>query len=194
MKKIFALFCAVFLMPTFSAQAWIGGPFSNNSFFEPAGTDGVYEATATALNGIGSIAFSVGNEFQGAGAQSSAVHGRRNLHGHGGRNIGRPIGYTQIKSGNTVIEPPGLHGRMSGIIEVFLISVVHSGPPILLWLVTGAAEAYSSEVLKAAHPLLRASKVPSSTSTFIISAVAQDLTPVSFISSSFKPKSSPPAN
>jgi hypothetical protein len=65
MKKIFALFCAVCLMPTFSAQAWIGGPFSNNSFFEPAGTDGVYEATATALNGIGLYRFSVGNEFQG---------------------------------------------------------------------------------------------------------------------------------
>ena len=65
MKKIFALFCAVCLMPTFSAQAWIGGPFSNNSFFEPAGTDGVYEATATALNGIGLYRFAVGNEFQG---------------------------------------------------------------------------------------------------------------------------------
>ena len=65
MKKIFALFCAVFLMPSFSAQAWIGGPFSNNSFFEPAGTDGVYEATATALNGIGLYRFSVGNEFKG---------------------------------------------------------------------------------------------------------------------------------
>lgn len=52
-------------MPTFSAQAWIGGPFSNNSFFEPAGTDGVYEATATAFNGIGLYRFAVGNEFVG---------------------------------------------------------------------------------------------------------------------------------
>jgi hypothetical protein len=65
MKKIFAAFCAIVLMPSFSAQAWIGGPFSNNSFFEPAGTDGVYEASATTLNGIGLFRFSVGNEFQG---------------------------------------------------------------------------------------------------------------------------------
>ena len=73
MKKIFALFCAVFLMPSFSAQAWIGGPFSNNSFFEPAGTDGVYEATATAFNGIGLYRFAVGNEFTGVNPQSVAA-------------------------------------------------------------------------------------------------------------------------
>lgn len=73
MKKIFALFCAVCLMPTFSAQAWIGGPFSNNSFFEPAGTDGVYEATATAMNGIGLYRFAVGNEFVGVNPQSVAA-------------------------------------------------------------------------------------------------------------------------
>lgn len=69
MKKLFALFCAVCLMPAFSAQAWIGGPFSNNSFFQPAGTDGVYEASATAINGIGIYRFTVGNEFPGVNPQ-----------------------------------------------------------------------------------------------------------------------------
>ena len=50
MKKIFAAFCAIFLMPSFSAQAWIGGPFSNNSYFGEKGDDGVYEAVAIPVN------------------------------------------------------------------------------------------------------------------------------------------------
>lgn len=50
MKKIFALFCAVFLMPSFSAHAWIGGPFSNNSYFSQSGDDGVYEAVGIPVN------------------------------------------------------------------------------------------------------------------------------------------------
>lgn len=65
MKKLFAIFCSICLMPTFSAQAWIGGPFSNNTFFEPNGDDGVYEATASAVNGIGIYRFAVGNGFRG---------------------------------------------------------------------------------------------------------------------------------
>ena len=100
MKKIFALFCAVCLMPTFSAQAWIGGPFSNNSFFEPAGTDGVYEATATALNGIGLYRFTVGNEFPGVnpqGVQASIPSPQPNPF------LGPPIIVPGIGSGNFVI-------------------------------------------------------------------------------------------
>ncbi len=62
MKKIFALFCAVCLMPGFSAQAWIGGPFSGNSFFQAEDNDGVYEATASTLNGMGVYRFAVGND------------------------------------------------------------------------------------------------------------------------------------
>lgn len=65
MKKIFAVFCAVVLMPSFSAHAWIGGPFSNNSFFGEAGDDGVYEAAASALNGIGLYRIVVGNTYEG---------------------------------------------------------------------------------------------------------------------------------
>ncbi len=52
-------------MPTFSAQAWIGGPFSNNSFFGDNADDGVYEAAATAVNGIGLYRIVVGNNFDG---------------------------------------------------------------------------------------------------------------------------------
>jgi hypothetical protein len=49
MKKIFAVFCAVWLVPSFSAHAWIGGPFSNNSFSDKV-DDGVYEAVAIPVN------------------------------------------------------------------------------------------------------------------------------------------------
>lgn len=66
MKKIFAAFCALVLMPSFSAQAWIGGPFSNNSYFGEDGDDGVYEAVAYPVggafaNGIGIFRWGVGN-------------------------------------------------------------------------------------------------------------------------------------
>lgn len=69
MKKIFAAFCALVLMPSFSAQAWIGGPFSKNTYFEENGDDGVYEAVASTINGIGLYRFAVGNEFDGVNPQ-----------------------------------------------------------------------------------------------------------------------------
>jgi hypothetical protein len=72
MKKIFTIFCAVCLLPSFSAHAWIGGPFSNNSYFSQAGDDGVYEAVAFPVrnlmnpdqeirNGIGMYRWAVTN-------------------------------------------------------------------------------------------------------------------------------------
>jgi len=73
MKKIFAAFCAIVLMPSFSAQAWIGGPFSNNSFSDVGGDDGIYEASASTVNGIGLYRFAVGNEFEGINPQGVAA-------------------------------------------------------------------------------------------------------------------------
>lgn len=70
MKKLFTVFCAVCLMPTFSAQAWVGGPFSNNSFFGDTADDGIYEAAATAVNGIGLFRIVVGNNFDGVNPSS----------------------------------------------------------------------------------------------------------------------------
>lgn len=101
MKKLFALFCAVCLMPAFSAQAWIGGPFSNNSFFEPAGTDGVYEATATAVNGIGIYRFAVGNEFVGVNPTgvTTSIPTPLGVVPPGGTLVNLPA----INSGNVVI-------------------------------------------------------------------------------------------
>lgn len=61
MKKIFAIFCAVVLIPGMNAQAWVGGPWSNNSPLE-SGDDGVYEAVATATNGSGLYRWAVGNQ------------------------------------------------------------------------------------------------------------------------------------
>jgi hypothetical protein len=69
MKKIFAIFCALCLMPGFSAQAWIGGPFGNNTYFGEEGDDGVYEAVAVpigrARNGVGIYRWGVTNNFPG---------------------------------------------------------------------------------------------------------------------------------
>lgn len=69
MKKIFTIFCAICLMPSFSAQAWIGGPFGNNTFFGDEGDDGVYEAVAvpfgSARNGIGLYRWGITNNFNG---------------------------------------------------------------------------------------------------------------------------------
>lgn len=61
MKKIFAIFFAVLVIPSFHAHAWVGGPFSNNNL-TPGGDDGVYEAVATCANGTGLYRWGVGNE------------------------------------------------------------------------------------------------------------------------------------
>jgi len=68
MKKAFAIFCAVILMPGLNAQAWVGGPFSNNNSLS-TGDDGVYEAVATATNGTGLYRWGVRNN--GTGAQTT---------------------------------------------------------------------------------------------------------------------------
>jgi hypothetical protein len=65
MKKVFAILSVLCLFPGFNAYAWIGGPYSNNSFSELGGDDGVYEAVGTARNGIGLYRIVVGNSFPG---------------------------------------------------------------------------------------------------------------------------------
>jgi len=65
MKKFFAVFSAICLIPGFNAFAWVGGPYSNNSFSDVGGDDGVYEAIGTARNGIGMYRIVVGNSFDG---------------------------------------------------------------------------------------------------------------------------------
>lgn len=66
MKNVIAIFCALFLAPTFHSYAWIGGPFSNNTYFGSSGDDGVYEATATGPNAIGIYRITVANDFGGS--------------------------------------------------------------------------------------------------------------------------------
>ncbi len=69
MKTFLSLFCAICLIPNFSAQAWIGGPFGNNTFNGEEGDDGVYEAVAVPLgsskNGIGLYRWGITNNFKG---------------------------------------------------------------------------------------------------------------------------------
>lgn len=100
MKQLFAIFCAFILLPMFSTQAWIGGPFSNNSFGGVGGDDGVYEASATAANGIGLYRFAVGNEFAGVnpGGVNASVPSQQAVNG-----FGFTITVPGISSGNTVI-------------------------------------------------------------------------------------------
>ncbi len=66
MKNILAVFCALILAPTFNTYAWIGGPFSNNSYFGESGDDGVYEGIATGPNAIGIFRITVANDFAGS--------------------------------------------------------------------------------------------------------------------------------
>lgn len=61
MKQVFAIFCAVILMPGLNAHAWVGGPWSNNNS-SPNGDDGVYEAVATTTNGMGIYRWGVFNQ------------------------------------------------------------------------------------------------------------------------------------
>jgi hypothetical protein len=99
MKKIFTIFCAICLMPSFSAQAWIGGPFSNNSFNQQGGDDGVYEVVATAVNGIGLYRIVVGNNFPGVnptGVQASVPSQAPNT----GSVFNSPIVVPGLNSGN----------------------------------------------------------------------------------------------
>lgn len=70
MKQLFAIFCAVCLMPSMTSFGWVGGPFSNNTYFGENGDDGVYEAVAVPTspgtrNGIGLFRWGVTNDFPG---------------------------------------------------------------------------------------------------------------------------------
>lgn len=77
MKKAFAVFCALVLMPGLNAQAWVGGPWGNNSPLQ-SGDDGIYEAVATLTNGAGLYRWAVRNNgvsTQGAGQTSGGQTG-----------------------------------------------------------------------------------------------------------------------
>jgi len=102
MKKLFAIFCAFFLSPMFSAQAWVGGPFSNNTFFGEQGDDGVYEAIATGPNALGIFRIVVGNNFAGVNPQAVQASSPSNevvSGGPGTTTVPRP----GVQSGNVVI-------------------------------------------------------------------------------------------
>jgi hypothetical protein len=88
MKKFFAIFLALTVVPTFQTYAWIGGPFSNNSH-TPNGDDGIYEAVAiprgaaltgaapgSGLNGVGLYRWGVTNNSTGTtGGEGNVLFG-----------------------------------------------------------------------------------------------------------------------
>lgn len=92
-------------MPSFSAQAWIGGPFSGNTYFSENGDDGVYEAAATAKNGIGLYRIVVGNDFRGVNPEGVklSVPGTAISTVSGTGVVGAIIQVPGISSGNVVI-------------------------------------------------------------------------------------------
>jgi|APTNR8051073442_1049403.scaffolds.fasta_scaffold33006_2 hypothetical protein len=98
MKKVFAIFTVLCLFPGFNAYAWIGGPYSNNSFSEIGGDDGVYEAVGTARNGIGLYRIVVGNSF--AGVNPSAVQASVPSQIPNTGNVSNPITVPGLNSGN----------------------------------------------------------------------------------------------
>lgn len=68
MKQVFAIFCAICLMPSMTSFGWVGGPFSNNTYFGENGDDGVYEAVGVPIsrggrNGIGLFRWGVTNNL-----------------------------------------------------------------------------------------------------------------------------------
>ena len=109
MKKVIAVFCALFLAPTFHSYAWIGGPFSNNSYFGESGDDGVYEGIATGPNAIGIFRITVANDFQGADQDTGLrlLSGLENFNSIGGQLEEAKV--PAINSGNIFIGGFGLN-------------------------------------------------------------------------------------
>ncbi|MFK5920597.1 MAG: hypothetical protein QM496_00340 [Verrucomicrobiota bacterium] len=72
MKKAFAVFTAIILMPSLNAHAWVGGPWSGNNSSQ-SGDDGIYEAVATMTNGTGLYRWAVRNNSISSTSNQSTV-------------------------------------------------------------------------------------------------------------------------
>jgi hypothetical protein len=190
MKKIFAAFCAIVLMPSFSAQAWIGGPFSNNTFLGETGADGVYEASATAINGIGLFRITVGNEFEGVNPGGVSATNTQPITGAGG--VALPNAYSDVGSGNTVF---GAYGSIWSNVW-FYRGVSYRGNTLgtvnySQGSVVAVGEAYSSKVVNPLNQENIDGEYAVSAGVRVVLQEPQffppqDLSPQSTISSSFK--------
>lgn len=67
MKQVFGIFAALVLMPGMQVQAWVGGPWSNNSY-QTNGDDGIYEAVGSLTDGTAMYRWAVNNNGTGANA------------------------------------------------------------------------------------------------------------------------------
>lgn len=84
MKQAFGIFAALVLMPSFQVHAWLGGPWSNDTY-QTNGDDGIYEAVATTSNGVGMYRWAVTNQAAGASNQPNPNPGV--LNPAGGSNV-----------------------------------------------------------------------------------------------------------
>jgi hypothetical protein len=64
MKQVIGIFAALVLVPSMQAHAWLGGPFSSDTY-QSNGDDGIYEAVATTSNGLGMYRWAVFNNNPG---------------------------------------------------------------------------------------------------------------------------------
>lgn len=64
MKQVIGIFAALVLVPSMQTQAWVGGPWGNDSY-QSNGDDGIYEAVGTMVDGTAMYRWAVQNEEAG---------------------------------------------------------------------------------------------------------------------------------
>lgn len=121
MKQIIGIFSALVLVPSMQVQAWVGGPWSNDSYQEN-GDDGVYEAIGTLTDGTAMYRWAVQNENPGG---VSMVGGQANGAQTSNVDFGGLIGAQSPH----VIWYRGViyYGRCFGIVNSNMKSVLVSG-------------------------------------------------------------------
>lgn len=124
MKNIIAVFCALIIAPTLNTYAWVGGPFSNNSYFSQSGDDGVYEAIATGPNAIGIYRITVANDFGGSQTQGT------------GQIVPPGAGAINVNGNGNVVNIPTTSGVNSGNIFIGGFGF-EEGPASNIWFYQG---------------------------------------------------------
>lgn len=121
MKQVFGIFAALILVPSMQSQAWIGGPWGNDSY-QSNGDDGIYEAVGTLTDGTAMYRWAVNNENPGGVAM---VGGQANAAQTSNVDFGGLIGAASPH----VIWYRGLvyYGRCFGIVNSHMKTVMVTG-------------------------------------------------------------------
>lgn len=126
MKQIIGIFSALVLVPSMQVQAWIGGPWGNESY-QANGDDGVYEAIGTMTDGTAMYRWSVFNENPGG----AALGGGGGLFGGGGSGVTSNVQFGGLSgaASSHVIWYRGLiyYGRCFGLVNSHLKQIMVTG-------------------------------------------------------------------